>query len=200
MIPTLTFRSRIIAVCFIVFTAWLISLFCFIKNLPVLKMADPVPMDAVITLTGGSNRVKTGFELLGQGLGKKLFISGVYRGVDVQEIMTHMKKDVDSHWECCVALGFDADDTIGNARETAAWVKKENITTAYLVTSNYHMQRALLEFQRFAPQLNITPWPVEPEGHDLKSWWKNPATAGLLAREHAKYLVVRARYSLTGVL
>ena len=43
--------------------------------------------DAIVVLTGGVGRVGEGLSLLERGLGKKLFVSGVYRGVDVQKLL-----------------------------------------------------------------------------------------------------------------
>lgn len=145
-------------------------------------------LDAIVVLTGGSNRLQTGFDLLAQGRGKKLFISGVYQGVEVRELLAQSRKNDHKGLDCCVVLGFEADDTAGNADETAAWMKAEGYTSFYLVTSHYHMKRALLEIGRAAPELQVRPWPVVPEGLDLGNWWREPKVRSLIIREYSKYL------------
>lgn len=146
-------------------------------------------LDAVVVLTGGSNRLETGFDLLAQGRGKKLFVSGVYQGVEVRELMALSQKITpDSGLDCCVVLGFDAGDTMGNADETAAWMASEGYKSFYLVTSHYHMKRALLEIRRAAPHLKVRPWPVIPDGLDISNWWRDPKGRSLIIREYTKYL------------
>jgi len=154
-------------------------------------------LDAIVVLTGGSNRLQTGFDLLAQQRGKKLFISGVYQGVEVRELLAQWKKDADnSGLDCCVTLGFEADNTAGNADETAAWMAEEGFASFYLVTAHYHMKRALLEIKRAAPQLRVRPWPVVPDGLDIDNWWRNNAARNLIIREYSKYL---AAYVITSV-
>lgn len=182
---------------------WLAGLYNFTRNI----FADthtaqkqnmrtgtgPLPardmLDAVVVLTGGSNRLQTGFDLLAQERGKKLFISGVYQGVEVRELLAQWKRDADnSSLDCCVTLGFEADNTAGNADETAAWMQGEGFRSLYLVTSHYHMKRALLEMRRAAPDLRIRPWPVVPEGLDIDNWWRDSAARSLIIREYSKFL------------
>lgn len=157
-------------------------------------------LDAVVVLTGGSNRLQTGFDLLAQKRGKKLFISGVYQGVEVRELLAQWKKEGADELDCCVVLGFEADDTAGNADETAAWMETEGFTSFYLVTSHYHMKRALLEMRRAAPHLRVRPWPVAPEGLDIGNWWRDPPARSLIIREYSKYLAASVITSVRRIL
>ncbi|MEZ0225435.1 MAG: YdcF family protein [Alphaproteobacteria bacterium] len=168
---------------------WLAGLEWFTRSIHSAAPPDAKPADAVVVLTGGTNRLETGFGLLKQGLGKKLFISGVYKGVEVKELLDKWKKEDHGGLDCCVVLGFEADDTLGNARETAHWMQEEKFTSAYLVTANYHMERALLVFNEVAPDIAITPWPVTPEGLDMENWWRNPSYRSVILREYMKYAV-----------
>jgi len=185
------------AAVFLIFGGWLAGLSSFARDVAALTPPSALqPLDAIVVLTGGSNRIDTGFNLLEQGLGKKLFISGVSRGVDVRQLLANWKDAPQASLDCCVVLGFEAADTVGNARETAEWLEKEGFHTLYLVTANYHIRRALLEFRRSAPDVEVTAFPVVPEGFDAAGWWKEPATCILLAREYAKYLTKRFRILL----
>jgi len=153
---------------------------------------SPARLDAIVVLTGGSNRLQTGFDLLEQGRGEKLFISGVYQGVEVRELMDQWKKGAHADLDCCVVLGFDADDTRGNAEETAQWMEAENYRSLYLVTAHYHMKRALLEFGRLGTDWEIRPWPVIPAGMDMHNWWRDTRYRSLIIREYNKYLAALA--------
>jgi uncharacterized SAM-binding protein YcdF (DUF218 family) len=144
--------------------------------------------DAIVVLTGGSKRLETGFDLLEAGIAKKLFISGVYRGVEVKELLNQWKKESQSHLDCCVELGFEADDTIGNAKETIKWLEQQGYHSIYLVTANYHMKRAMKDFETFDPDIEIIPYPVLPEGPDMKDWWRDTTYRSLILREYMKYM------------
>lgn len=176
---------------------WLGGLHAFTRPLSDAPMHPTEKADAIVVLTGGSNRLKTGFDMLEEGLGKKLFISGVYQGVEVRELLDLMHPLPDAHgvdeFDKRVELGFNASDTIGNARETAAWLRSQGYKTFYLVTANYHIKRATLEFNLVAPDLTAIPYPVTPEGLDMDNWWRNKTHRSLIIREYMKYLLAQLR-------
>lgn len=149
--------------------------------------------DAIVVLTGGSDRLSSGLALLEAGKGRKLFISGVHKGVDLPDLLrrAHLSAGEPSSR---VALGHTADDTVGNAVETAAWIEAEGFASLRLVTAAYHMKRALLEFRRAMPRVAIVPHPVYPDAVKTRDWWRWPGTASLLATEYTKYLAARLRY------
>lgn len=190
--PTRIFLSFVF-----IFALWLAGLHWFTRDI----VSPPAPAarqkaDAIVVLTGGSNRLQTGFDLFEAGLGQKVFISGVYRGVEVRELLTLWKTEAAEGLQDAVTLGFDADDTIGNALETTAWLKTQGFKSFYLVTSNYHLRRALLEFSRVAPGYKITPYPVVPEGLDMQNWWRNEAHRALIIKEYMKYLATLVRLAV----
>ncbi|MBI3441237.1 MAG: YdcF family protein [Proteobacteria bacterium] len=195
-------RRRLILPCLGLIAAlavvgWFAGLCSFIQSAAVLQLpAQLQKLDAIVVLTGGSNRVDAGFDLLEKGLGKKLFISGVYRGIEVKNLLKRWKAEPQSNLDCCVVLGFEADNTAGNAIETVNWLRKENFHSVYLVTANYHIKRAMLEFDALAPDLHIVPFPVIPDRTDLSIWWKDSVTRNLVLREYLKYIAVYCRYEV----
>lgn len=148
--------------------------------------------DGIVVLTGGPLRLREGLRLLAAGKGRKLLVSGVYRGVEVQELLRVARQAPDSV-ECCVELGYAADSTHGNARETAAWAEREGFRSLILVTANYHLRRSLLEFRRALPGIDIHPHPVFPEGFRIAAWWRWPGTFALVQGEYHKFLAALAR-------
>lgn len=177
---------------------WLAGLHNFTRDMQAEGASMPTnrKADAVVVLTGGTNRLESGFDLLRQKRGEKLFISGVYRGVEVRELMDQWQEEDRAAFDCCVVLGFDADDTLGNARETAEWLKKENYNSIFLVTANYHVKRALFAFGRYAPGVRIIPYPVSPQGLDMKNWWRDARNRSLVIREYSKYVASLLFYLL----
>jgi uncharacterized SAM-binding protein YcdF (DUF218 family) len=158
----------------------------FAATMPV-TVADPTtPTDAVVVLTGGRQRIDGGLALLADGKAKKVFVSGVNPVVDLPEILRIAPKA--PRWvECCIVLGHTADNTVGNAEETAEWMRREGYRSLRLVTAAYHMRRSLLEFRRAMPEIEILPNPVFPENVKAR-WWAWPGTAALVATEYGKYL------------
>ena len=57
---------------------------------------------------------------------------------------------------------YAATSTMGNAIETADWIKKSGFNSIILVTANYHMPRSLMLFRHIMPEIRIIPHPVFP--------------------------------------
>ena len=192
----LSTQSLLAVLC--VIALWLGGLHAFTRDIDSAAAKGPLlAADAIVVLTGGSNRLQTGFDLLAQDLGKKLFISGVYQGVEVRELLALIGPSTDAGAAERVVLGFEANNTIGNARETTAWLRLEGYRRFYLVTANYHLKRAALEFRMLAPDLEALSLPVTPEGLDMANWWRNKQHRSLIIREYMKYLFTLFRYAIT---
>ncbi len=148
--------------------------------------------DAIVVLTGGSERVTTGLELLESGNGKKLFISGVHKGLTMDGILGAQPVPADVR-ACCITLGYQAGSTTGNAEETREWMTAENYQSLHLVTANYHMPRSLLLFHAAMPDIKIIPYPVTPDSVKLYEWWMHPGTIELLVTEYNKFLLANIK-------
>jgi uncharacterized SAM-binding protein YcdF (DUF218 family) len=184
---------RAIAVAVPVLVAiWVFGLIEFAAIVPAPGPEPEDRTDAVVVLTGGSDRLEAGLRLLADGKASKLFVSGVYHTVDVAALL-RVSRARPSDVECCIALGYVADSTAGNAEETAVWMQAENLRSLRLVTASYHMPRSLLEFRRALPGIAIVPHPVFPERFKQDEWWRWPGTLSLLVSEYTKYLLALAR-------
>lgn len=184
------------------FAIWVVGLVRFVDRLPRTAEAAPQKADAVVVLTGGSRRVDEGVALLEAGEAPVLFVSGVDERVDGKGIRS-LLDDGDTRLpdkliDCCLVLGHGASDTIGNARETAIWMAVGDRMSMLLVTSNYHMPRAMLEFAHAMPDVQVIPHPVIPPDVRLDSWYRYPGTLALLANEYSKYLFATARVTVAG--
>jgi uncharacterized SAM-binding protein YcdF (DUF218 family) len=168
--------------------AWFSGLLWFTGVVLHSEPAEEKATDAIVVLTGGSGRLDAGLTLLANGKAEKLFVSGVYRGVDVAALL-RLSRRAPQELECCIALGYSADDTRGNAVETATWMTEEGYRSLRLVTANYHMPRSLLEFQRSMPSVDVVPHPVKPSNVLIERWWRSAQAARLVLTEYSKYLV-----------
>src|SRR5690606_30485275 len=145
-----------------VFSLWLGGLILFVGQIPQAVDGPTDSTDAIVVLTGGSDRVQEGLRLIAENRARKLFISGVHEGVNLTALLQSMAQISETmpapeQIACCVVLGHSADDTEGNARETASWMAAQNFRSLRLVTADYHMPRSLLEFRRAMPDLIIRP-------------------------------------------
>lgn len=178
-------------------TLWLAGFFLFVGR--VTAYTEPfideeiAATDAIVVLTGGSERLSAGLNLLRAGKAKKLLISGVFPSVTPAEIakLNDISEELNA---CCVVLGRAADNTFGNAIETRNFMRQENFRTVRLVTAHYHMPRSLFLFNKMMPNVRIYLYPVSPDSVVLTSWWNSPGTLSLLAFEYCKYLYVRFKY------
>ena len=175
----------------ILFAAWAAGFYRFASMIPDRGAPPETVTDGIVVLTGGVGRVRAGIALLERGAAKKLFVSGVYHGVDVQALLRAARQAPGSV-ECCIVLGYAADSTRGNAMETAEWIRKEGYTSLRLVTASYHMPRSLYEFRRVLPaNVEIVPHPVFPSGFYANDWWRWHGSARLAISEYDKYLLAR---------
>jgi uncharacterized SAM-binding protein YcdF (DUF218 family) len=186
--------KRLLQLILVLAALWLGGLIYFAGQIPD-AVADPDSQtDAIVVLTGGSQRIETGLQLLAAGKAKMMFVSGVHNGVEVPELLRTLSADPALADK--IVLGHEAADTRGNALETAGWMRAQGYHSMRLVTSAYHMPRSLLEFSRAMPDISITPNPVFADNVKQGEWWAWPGTASLVADEYVKYLVVALRLSL----
>lgn len=194
--------GRAVALALLLVLLWLGGLLWFATALPDAVEDPETVTDAIVVLTGGAERVAGGLALLEAGKARMLFVSGVHRGVDLADLLrqTHPLPAPPSCGGRCIALGHAADDTVGNAVETAAWMRAGGFNSLRLVTAAYHMPRSLLEFHRAMPGLAIVPHPVFPDAFKQEQWWRWPGTIHLMAVEYSKYLVAMVRPLVTSLI
>jgi uncharacterized SAM-binding protein YcdF (DUF218 family) len=174
---------------------YVVGLFWFAHLMPRAVVDATSETDAIVVLTGGSQRLPSAFELMAEHRARWLFVSGVNRETDIARLPGASALSA-SALACCVVIGREADDTIGNAAETAAFVDSHHVTSLRLVTASYHMPRALLELKRALPDVRIVEHPVFPAGFRQDDWWRWPGSANLVLLEYNKYIAARVRHAL----
>ena len=149
--------------------------------------ADVGAADAIVVLTGGTERVETGFRLLEEGAAPRLFVSGVHPDSRLADLARGAGVDP-TKLTGRVELGHAAASTRGNAVEIAAWAKQRNVATIRLVTAGYHMPRARTELRRAMPALQVQAHPVTPARLRADGAFWQPRNWGLLLGEYMKFL------------
>lgn len=150
----------------------------------------------MVVLTGGADRVADAIELFSRGYADRLLITGVNQAITKSEI-TRLNPRSRDLIECCVDLGYEALNTIGNALEARVWVEQNAISRSLIiVTSNYHMPRAMAEFRRELPDYDLQAYPVVTLRMREAQWWRSFHAARVLGPEYLKFLVAVARLTV----
>lgn len=167
----------------------------FLAKLRAAEMKPSSNADGIVVLTGGSSRVADAMELLSSGYGKRLLISGVHPASGAGEI-SRTVPDSERLLACCVDLDRSAVNTRSNAAETRRWADRRNFHSLIVVTSNYHMPRAIVELSHAMPGIELIPFSVIGDTWRDEPWWTSPSTLRLLLSEYAKYVAAETRVRL----
>lgn len=175
------------------FSVWMGGFILFAHCINNYKTDTSTHTQAVIALTGGKNRIIEAVDIYKQGKAEKVFISGVSKNVSWK--MIKKRQNINLLNDDDIVIGYRAKNTIGNAKETIAWLQKNKINSIRLVTSNYHMARSIAEFRAKDNSLNIVPHPVYSDRVE-KKWWKSWHTFSLIFKEYNKFLYVYIRSNI----
>ena len=151
-------KKLILLFSFFFLMAWIIGLCFFAYQINHFDTDETTHTQAIVVLTGGRNRISEAVKLLNHGLADKLFISGVEKNISLKEISQEQHLQIPDKGD--VQLENNSTNTVENAKESAEWIRKNNISSIRLVTSNYHTPRSLEEFYSKNPALKIIPHPV----------------------------------------
>jgi len=159
---------------------WLLGFALFAVTLGKPAKASAPATEAIVALTGGKGRIERAAGLLADQKGKRLLIAGADPSVRKEDLMRRLggKPGLAA---CCVDLGSESVDTRSNAEEAQRWLDRRGFSSLRLVTSDWHMRRALYEFRRtLGKDYTVVPDAVRTE----------PRLATLFA-EYNKYLLRR---------
>jgi uncharacterized SAM-binding protein YcdF (DUF218 family) len=186
------FIGRLFAALLIV---WSISLGLYVLQINSYGQEVGQMPDAIVVLTGGSNRIEEGLDLMSQHKCQNLFISGVNRDVSRHDILGRIQKNGNVP-QCDLELGYTARNTHENAQEVLAWMKKKEFHSMVLVTAHYHMPRSLLEFKAIAPDMIIYPYAVQPDMNHKTYLESALSRSWLVLKEYHKYMAAWLRIYL----
>lgn len=188
--------SRLLLLCLLLGCAWFVVFVWFLTRIPpeAETTISALPSaDAIVVLTGGSGRLEHALELMEYNKSRWMFVSGVNIQAKKDEIFDFAIQGHSVHYQKYknqIALGFDAVNTVTNAQESYEWAEKQGVKTMLLVTSDYHMPRALYEFEKENDKgFQITPAPSDSGLLDFGAVIKSPMSLLLVINEFHKYVV-----------
>jgi len=137
-----------------------------------LKVTEaPRPVDAIVVFAGGvgesgkagggyQERVKQALEFYAQGVAPRIiFASGYTWAFQEAQVMKEiaMGQGVPAS---AILVETNAANTHDAIRSVTATLNRERWRSIVLISSPYHMRRALLTWRRFAPTVTVIPTPV----------------------------------------
>jgi len=167
----------------------------FLAQLRGSEAKPPRKADGIVVLTGGASRVSDAMELLADGYGRRLLISGVHPASGASDISRSLS-DNQSLLNCCVDLDRSAVNTRSNAAETRRWARERGFKSLIVVTSNYHMPRAIVELSHAMPDITLIQYAVVGDKWREEPWWSNGGTLRLVLSEYVKYVAAEVRVRL----
>ena len=189
------FRTAAVAVLCLALASAVAGFAGFVSQLRGSEAKPPRTADGIVVLTGGSSRVSDAMELLADGYGKRLLISGVHPTSGASDISRSLT-DNQSLLKCCVDLDRSAVNTRSNAAETRRWARERGFKSLIVVTSNYHMPRAIVELTHAIPEITLIPFAVVGDKWREEPWWSNGGTLRLVLSEYVKYVAAEVRVRL----
>ena len=180
-----------LAACFVL----LLSFGLFLSNL---DWAEPTRIgeaDGAVVLTGGADRIADAINLVAKGHAARLLITGVNQGTSGAEI-ARLTPEFQEFFDCCIDLGYRAQNTEGNALEARQWARGRAMRSLIVVTSNYHMPRALLEMRAVLPNIVLIRFPVVLDQAKAGSWLLDWQLLRAFGYEYLKFLRAWVRLKL----
>ena len=162
----------------------------FALTLPQPAPGLPEKTDGLVVPTGGQARIQEGLYLLHNNRAERMLVTGVGQAVSKRVLASELNLSAEqlATFSCCVDIEKTALDTKGNAEAALAWAEANQFSSLRLVTANYHLPRAHLEFSRLLIDKQIDSWAVIPPDLQPRNWFRHWPSIRLLAREYAKYL------------
>lgn len=189
-IGLLTITAAVVGIVVLAF-----GFFWFVWQVPAEEVNLQTNADGIVVLTGAATRIPDALELLNARHGKRLLITGVHRTTSAKEISRLMPLN-QQVFTCCVDLDRSALNTLGNALETRRWARERGFTSLIVVTSNWHMPRAMAELSHQLPDATLIPYPVLSEKIKSSAWLTDPEILRLLVSEYLKYVFAVVRMNL----
>lgn len=149
------------------------------------------PADGIVVFTGGTDRISAAARLLSEGKGRRLLISGVNPATPRRDL-EELTPELERLSRCCIDIGRQAEDTVGNARESAEWARGHGFGSLIVVTSAYHLPRSLSELAAAMPEARLIGYAVANPALS-GAWWRDRRTARVLLAEYAKYVASLVR-------
>ncbi len=153
--------------------------------------------DGIVVLTGGTDRISDALAIARHRPRQAAFDHGRQSGHHDNGYRAR-SVSYNKLLACCVDLDYSALNTYGNAVQARRWAVAHGFQSLIVVTSAYHMPRALAELAHQLPDAALIPFPVVSDRLRIEPWWSSGDTAKLVLSEYLKYLAAKVRMRFDG--
>lgn len=161
-IKSTKFFFFLLSLSLICFFCWVLFEAYNLKNRDITSWLLATKGDCALVLTGGSGRVRAGFDLLQRGDVRKLIISGVNPNVTLDEIFPQIEI-YPGVQRFNVVLESHSRTTYGNVVQSLPLLKRLNCHKVVVVTSQIHMPRSISLFRKYSKDFEFEPHTVYAE-------------------------------------
>ncbi|MDH6373276.1 uncharacterized SAM-binding protein YcdF (DUF218 family) [Paenibacillus sp. PastF-3] len=149
---------------------------------------SPQPSDAIIVLSGGQGRVEKAAELYKAGYAPYIILSNAKeitsRSGDMLQTALNLGIPQDA-----IYTENAAESTYQNAEFTLPIMKEHDLQSAIVVSSDFHMRRVKLLYDRVYKKSEIELTYVgSPSGYNAKRWWSDRNSRETTFNEYAKMI------------
>lgn len=134
--------------------------------------------DVIIAVSGGdtSARTQEAIDLYKNGWASKLIFSGAAQDKSGPSNAATMQQQAIRQGvpKAAITIEDQSETTKENAEKTRDILADENIHSAIVVTSRYHMKRTILEFRDRAPGVDFRAHPTVADSQWSSWWWLTP--------------------------
>tara|TARA_Y100001954_G_C15602204_1_gene498551 strand:- start:117 stop:683 length:567 start_codon:yes stop_codon:yes gene_type:complete len=155
----------------------------FLKHINSLKVNTESNIKAIAVLTGDKGRIELGVQMLEKNLDAKLFISGVYKKSNLNNIIS--KKNMQNR----ISIDKISESTIENAKEIILWAKSNSFKEISVITSYYHMPRSILLLNHYESDIKYNQYPVQKKNYNNSNFTNVIKKNFFLYEEFFKFVV-----------
>ncbi len=157
-----------------------------------IKAQSPEPADMAVVLAGDGygHRILKAVELVRQGYVPQVLVDGppgMY-GYDESRLAIQFAVDQGAPPEIFIPLPMRARSTIAESQAVDAVLRKRNVRTALVVTSNFHTRRAAAVFRNLGSPVRYIVVAAPDEDFRPEDWWHSREAQKVVVQEYAKLL------------
>jgi uncharacterized SAM-binding protein YcdF (DUF218 family) len=156
----------------------------------------PSETDMIVVLAGSSGRINAAYELMKEREVPVLFVAGVYKAVNFEDLAREFK--IDTNYRERIKIDNVSRTTLENAKVALQYAEENNIKTIALVTSVYHIKRAEFIFNKVFEDHGgmIIPYSAYTTKLEPNSMWTDYKTFINFLNEYVKYQLYRVALSV----
>lgn len=151
------------------------------------------PAGAIVVISGGDTGARTdeAIRLFRAGFAPRLIVSGAAADKTGLSNAAAMRQQAISQGVPTEAILVEehSETTRQNAAQVGRLLRRHDVSEVILVTSSYHMRRALGEFQTNLPEITVRAHPVAQDKQWGPLWWLTPWGWWLAGSELIKNLL-----------